>query len=148
MSISRFRELKAWQLSMDLAERVYLLTDAFPKSETYGLTSQIRRAAVSVPSNLAEGCGRDSTKEFLHFIAIAVGSICEIETQLLLSQRLKYINTSDLETTISIANRNQKSDSWIAKISQSENRVAVGSWEWVVGSEKMSTQSVHRKFNS
>jgi four helix bundle protein len=108
MSVSRFRELKAWQLSMDLAERLYLLTDAFPKSETYGLTSQIRRAAVSVPSNLAEGCGRDSTKEFLHFIAIAVGSICELETQLLLSQRLKYINTSDLETTLVLLTETRK----------------------------------------
>ncbi len=102
MSISRFRELKAWQLGMDLAERVYLLTDSFPKSETYGITSQIRRSAVSIPSNLAEGNGRDSTKEFLHFIAIAVGSICELETQLLLSQRLKYINMSDLETVLAL----------------------------------------------
>ena len=102
ISISRFRELKAWQLGMDLAERVYLLTDSFPKSETYGLTSQIRRSAVSIPSNLSEGCGRDSTKEFLHFIAIAVGSICELETQLLLSQRLKYINMSDLETVLGL----------------------------------------------
>ena len=100
MSISRFRELRAWQLGMDLTERVYLLTDSFPKSEIYGLTSQIRRCAVSVPSNLAEGNGRDSTKEFLHFIAISVGSICELETQLLLSQRLKYINEKDLETIL------------------------------------------------
>jgi four helix bundle protein len=98
MSISRFRELRAWQLGMDLTERVYLITDSFPKSEIYGLTSQIRRSAVSIPSNLAEGHGRTSGKEFLQFIAVAYGSICELETQILLSHRLNYIKISDLET--------------------------------------------------
>jgi four helix bundle protein len=101
MSVSRFRELRAWQLGMDLAERVYLLTDSFPKSETYGLTSQIRRSAVSIPSNLAEGHGRTSPKEFLQFIAVAFGSICELETQILLSHRLKYVtDANDLETIL------------------------------------------------
>jgi four helix bundle protein len=102
MSISRFRELRAWQLGMELAEHVYLLTDSFPKSETYGMTSQIRRSAISIPSNLAEGHGRTSSKEFLHFIAIAYGSICELETQLLLSHRLKYINVNDSETVLAL----------------------------------------------
>jgi four helix bundle protein len=97
MSISRFRELRAWQLGMDLTERVYLLTNSFPKSEIYGLSSQMRRAAVSIPSNLAEGHGRTSAKEFLQFISIAYGSICELETQILLSHRLKYIEPIDLE---------------------------------------------------
>jgi four helix bundle protein len=97
MSISQFRELRAWQLGMDLTEGVYLLTNSFPKPEIYGLTSQIRRSAVSIPSNLAEGHGRASTKEFLQFIAISCGSICELETQLLLSHRLKYIGTEDLD---------------------------------------------------
>jgi four helix bundle protein len=103
MSVSRFRELRAWQLGMDLAERVYLLTDSFPKSETYGLTSQIRRSAVSIPSNLAEGHGRTSSKEFLQFIAIAFGSICELETQILLSHRLKYVtDANDLEMMLAL----------------------------------------------
>ena len=102
MSVSRFRELKAWQLGMDLAERVYLITDSFPKSEIYGLTSQIRRCAVSVPSNLAEGHGRNSAKEFLQFIAISFGSICELETQILLSHRLKYINSQDYDTVLAL----------------------------------------------
>ena len=108
MSISSFRELRVWQLGMDLTERVYLLTNSFPKSEVYGLTSQIRRSAVSVPSNLAEGHGRASTKEFLQFIAIAFGSLCELETQILLSHRLKYIETSDLETTLSLLTETSK----------------------------------------
>ena len=102
MSVSRFRELKAWQLGMDLAERVYLITDPFPKSEIYGLTSQIRRCAVSIPSNLAEGHGRTSAKEFLQFIAISFGSICELETQILLSHRLKYINSQDSVTVLAL----------------------------------------------
>jgi four helix bundle protein len=102
MSISSFRELRAWQLGMDLAERVYQFTNSYPKSELYGLTSQMRRAAISVPSNLAEGHARDSSKEFIHFIAISVGSICELETQILLSHRLQYINTVDLESILDL----------------------------------------------
>ncbi len=108
MSISRFRELKAWQLGMDLTEKVYLLTDSFPKSEIYGLSSQIRRCAVSIPSNLAEGHGRTSAKEFLQFIAIAYGSICELETQILLSHRLKYLDTSNLETVSALLTETSK----------------------------------------
>ena len=108
MSISRFRELRAWQLGMDLTERVYLLTNSFPKAEIYGLTSQIRRCAVSVPSNLAEGHGRTSGKEFLQFIAIAYGSICELETQILISHRLKYIEDIDLETISTLLNETSK----------------------------------------
>jgi four helix bundle protein len=102
MSISRFRELRAWQLGMDLTEKVYLLTNSFPKSEIYGLTSQMRRCAVSIPSNLAEGHGRTFGKEFLQFIAIAYGSICELETQILLSHRLKYLETADLDGILSL----------------------------------------------
>ncbi|WP_310481953.1 four helix bundle protein [Chamaesiphon sp. VAR_48_metabat_403] len=108
MSISSFRELRVWQLGMDLAERIYILTDSFPKSETYGITSQIRRSAVSIPSNLAEGHGRNSTKEFLQFIAISFGSICELETQILLSYRLKYINKDDLETVLALLTETSK----------------------------------------
>ena len=108
MSISSFRELRVWQLGMELTEKVYCLTADFPKSETYGLSSQMRRSAVSIPSNLAEGHGRNSTKEFLQFIAIAFGSICELETQILLSYRFKYIETNDLETTLALLTETSK----------------------------------------
>jgi four helix bundle protein len=101
MSISSFRDLKVWQISMDLAEKIYLLTQKFPKSETYGIISQVQRACISVPSNIAEGHARDSTKEFLHFISIALGSLAELETQLLLASRFTYINKSDLESVLS-----------------------------------------------
>ena len=68
MSVGSFRELRVWQLGMEVTEKVYRLTADFPKSEIYGLSSQMRRSAVSIPSNIAEGQGRDSTKEFLHFL--------------------------------------------------------------------------------
>ncbi|WP_373545497.1 four helix bundle protein [Chamaesiphon sp.] len=97
MSVSSFRDLRVWQLGMEVAEKVYRLTADFPKSETYGLSSQMRRSAVSIPSNIAEGQGRDSTKEFLHFLAIAFGSICELETQLLLAHRFSYLSDNDLQ---------------------------------------------------
>jgi four helix bundle protein len=108
MSITSFRELRVWQLGMEVTEKVYRLTTDFPKSETYGLSSQMRRAAVSIPSNIAEGQGRDSTKEFLHFLAIAFGSICELETQLLLAHRFSYLSDNDLQTVLQILTETSK----------------------------------------
>src|SRR5580692_9874461 len=84
-----FRELVVWQRSMELAEVLYRLTSTFPKEEIYGLRAQIRRSAVSVPSNIAEGQGRLSTGEFRHFLGIARGSNCELQTQLEIARRLK-----------------------------------------------------------
>lgn len=96
MSVADFRDLSVWQLAMDLAESVYHLTLRYPKSEIYGLSSQLQRAAVSIPSNIAEGHARDSTKEFLRFLSVAQGSLAELETQLILSGRLNYFNQSQL----------------------------------------------------
>lgn len=84
--------LHIWKRSVDLAENVYKLTKQFPKEELYSLTNQIRRAVVSVPSNIAEGSQRTTTKDFAHFILIAKGSLAELQTQLLLSHRFAYIN--------------------------------------------------------
>jgi four helix bundle protein len=81
---------------MDMLEAVYRVTGAFPKSELYGLTGQVRRAAVSVPSNIAEGHTRESTKEYLNHISIAQGSLSEVQTQLEIASRLGYIGPSDL----------------------------------------------------
>ncbi len=91
MAVKSYRELVAWQKAMDLVEVVYRSTACFPKEEIYGLTSQVRRSAVSVPSNIAEGQGRTSTRDFLNFLSIAAGSLCEMETQLLIAQRLHYL---------------------------------------------------------
>ncbi len=85
-------KLTVWQESRNLAELVYAVTAAFPKSELFGLSSQLRRAAVSVPSNLAEGAARNSTRELAQFVGIANGSIAEMETQMELAARLGYIS--------------------------------------------------------
>jgi len=92
MPVKDYRELIVWQKAMDLVEMVYRVTGKFPNSELYGLTSQLRRAAVSVPSNIAEGQGRSTTRDFLHFLSIANGSLKEVETQVLISQRSGYID--------------------------------------------------------
>ncbi len=88
MSIKSHRDLRVWQKSMDLAEQVYEATVAMPKTEAYGLTSQLRRAAVSVPANIAEGYGRISTRSYAHFLKTARGSLLELETQLMLAERI------------------------------------------------------------
>ncbi|UJH91383.1 four helix bundle protein [Antarcticibacterium sp. 1MA-6-2] len=86
-----FQDLKIWQKAMDVAEQTYLISSEFPKEEKYGLTSQIRRSAISVPSNIAEGAGRNTDGEFRNFLGIASGSSNELFTQLILSHRLKLI---------------------------------------------------------
>jgi four helix bundle protein len=88
--MTTFRDLKAWQKGMDLSVAIYLHTEAFPADERFGLISQMRRASVSIPANISEGRGRDHVKEFLHFIAIAIGSLNELETLLILSERLGF----------------------------------------------------------
>lgn len=86
------KDLKVWQKAVDLALEVYRGTRCFPRDELYGLTSQIRRAAVSVPSNIAEGKGKSSDKELVLFLYHARGSLLEVETQLLIAQRLRYLD--------------------------------------------------------
>ncbi len=95
MTGRNYLDLIAWQRAMDLVEAVYQSTIGFPREEQFGLTSQLRRAAVSVPSNIAEGQGRQSPKEFRHHLSIAYGSLREIETQLLIAQRLGFLGTAE-----------------------------------------------------
>ncbi len=90
MAGQNYKDLIAWQKAMDLVEEVYRVSTSFPRDEIYGLTSQIRRAVVSVPSNIAEGQGRNSNNEFHRFLNIAHGSLREVETQLAIAVRLKY----------------------------------------------------------
>ena len=91
MSLRSHHQLQAWQEAMALVEMVYKATSTFPQSEIYGLTSQMRRASVSVPSNIAEGAARTGTKEFLQFLSISRGSLSELETQVLIAKKLEYI---------------------------------------------------------
>ena len=96
-----YKDLIAWQKSMSLVKNVYLHTRGFPKEEMYGLAAQLRRAAVSVPSNIAEGQGRLSKKEFKHFLSLSRGSLLEVETQVLIAADLHYLSSDiahDLET--------------------------------------------------
>jgi four helix bundle protein len=91
MAVQSFRDLRVWQSGMDLVVGIYELTRTLPKSEVYGLSSQMQRAAVSVPANIAEGHTRSSLKEYLHFLSIARSSLAEVETYLELMQRLSYM---------------------------------------------------------
>src|SRR5262245_33850165 len=86
-----YRDLETWQKAMDLVQEVYVATRDFPKEEIFGLRSQLRRAAVSIPSNIAERQGRESAKDFLRYLSIAYGSLCEVETQIVIAGRLGYI---------------------------------------------------------
>lgn len=87
-----FRNYDIWKKGMDIANNVYYLTDGFPKYETYGLADQLRRAAVSIPSNIAEGCSRTSEAKFAHFLEYSIGSCFEVETQLEIAKRRDYIS--------------------------------------------------------
>ena len=88
-----FRKLDIWIDGIELADSTYLLTDSFPKNEVYGLSSQMQRAAVSVPSNIAEGAGKDSNRDFARFLSISLGSLYELETQVEIAYRRGYIDS-------------------------------------------------------
>ena len=102
MRLQSYKELIVWQKSMDLAVEVYRLTNLFPKHELYGITSQMRRAAISIPSNIAEGYGRKYTKEFNQFLSVAYGSCLELETQLILAERLSLALLSEFDKAQSL----------------------------------------------
>ena len=96
-----FRKLNIWLDAMLLAKEVYLITSKFPKEEKYGMVSQINRCSVSVPSNIAEGSSRSSNKEFSHFVKISLGSLFELETQMILSNEFGIINEQELNNITS-----------------------------------------------
>ena len=104
-SIRTYRDLVAWQLGMELVEMVYRLTGSFPKAEQFGLTSQMRRAAVSIPANIAEGFGRGRKAEFRRFLEIARGSLFELQTHAELARRLGWIKGRALKETRDLAQR-------------------------------------------
>ncbi|AOY82360.1 four helix bundle protein [Moorena producens JHB] len=100
--INDFKDLKIWQKGMEIAEKCYFLTKLFPKDELYGMVKQIRRAAASIPANIAEGYGRRSTPEYIRFLNIAQGSINELETHIILSERVGLSNQKELELISSL----------------------------------------------
>jgi four helix bundle protein len=93
--MSNFRNLLIWQKSMSLTTKIYNSTKNFPKEEIFGLTSQIRRSSISIPSNIAEGFGRDSNKEYLRFLNISIGSLFEMQTQLEIAKNIQYLNDEE-----------------------------------------------------
>jgi four helix bundle protein len=99
-AISSYRDLVVWQEAMNLAEAAYRLTERFPKEETYGLTSQVRRSGASVPANIAEGYGRDSKGAYLQQLRVAQGSLKEFETHLLLAERVGLVDTAELAPSL------------------------------------------------
>lgn len=108
MTIESYRDLIVWQKSIELVVAVYKLTEKFPKTELYGLTSQIRRAAVSIPSNIAEGRCRGSRKDFRHFLLNAFGSGAELETQIVIAKRLGYCQDIESKDTDKLLNEVMK----------------------------------------
>ena len=106
--LKNYRELKVWKKAYALCLIIYRMTGKFPKEERYGLISQVRRSAVSIPSNIAEGYGRKTTADYVRFLYIAYGSLCELETQIMLSGDLNYLegsNLVDLKTNIAEVER-------------------------------------------
>src|SRR5437867_1692009 len=102
-SLKSYRDLLVWQKAIDLVTEAYRATAAFPKSETYGLMSQIRRAATSIPANIAEGYGRGSRKEYVQFLMVAQGSLKELETHFIVAEKLSYLTASQTERVLSHA---------------------------------------------
>ena len=96
MHLKSYRDLEVWQKAMDLVVGCYRMTEQFPKTELYGLTSQLQRAAVSIPANIAEGQGRSHTREFLNHLSVAYGSLMEVETHLEIAARLEYLDQAEL----------------------------------------------------
>lgn len=95
--IKSYKELIVWQKAIKLVREIFILTNKFPRSELYGIISQIRRAAISIPSNIAEGYGRRSKKEYLQFYSIAYGSAMELETQIIISKELLFTSTENFD---------------------------------------------------
>jgi four helix bundle protein len=105
VSLQSYRELEVWKAGVDLTELCYRATKVFPKEELFGLTSQIRRAAGSIPANIAEGYGRIHTKEYLHHLSIAQGSLKELETHLIVCQRVGLLDQRAVEPLFALADR-------------------------------------------
>jgi four helix bundle protein len=121
-SIKSYKDLLIWQKGIEIVADLYQLVESFPKEELYALTSQLKRAAVSVPSNIAEGYGRNSTQSYIHFVSISRGSLFELETQLLVAQKLKFIKNETLFSNImnQITEETKMINSFINKLESSK----------------------------
>ena len=121
-SIKSYKDLLIWQKGIEIVTDLYQLVENFPKEEQYALTSQLKRAAVLIPSNIAEGYGRNSTQSYIHFVSISRGSLFELETQLLVAQKLKFIKNETLFSNImnQITEETKMINSFINKLESSK----------------------------
>ena len=102
--MSTHKDLIVWQKGIELVKNIYLLTDSFPDSEQFGLVSQMRKCVISIPSNIAEGCGRNTDKELIHFLYIALGSSSELETQIIISVELNFLENEKATECLNLLN--------------------------------------------
>ncbi len=120
-----YRDMKVWKDSVSNSIFTYEMCKKFPKHEMFGLTSQMQRAAVSIASNIAEGCGRGTDPQLMHFINIALGSACELETQIIIAEKLYYISEGDakvwLENTLSLQKQLRSFRDYLAKLNNSKH---------------------------
>jgi len=116
-----YKELKVWQKARELVKFIYQLTQGYPKEEIYALTSQIKRAVISIPSNIAEGAGHTSKKEFSRYLGIAYASSCELDTQIILSYDLNFINHDELNDSGNYIDELQKMLSGLIKSLEKKN---------------------------
>ena len=123
--IQSYKDLLIWQKGIEITDKVYLLTKSFPNEEIYSLTNQIKRATVSIPSNIAEGFGRNSTKSYVNFLKISRGSLYELETQLIIAEKQNFISDLDLLKSINelISEEGKMINSYINKIELSNINV-------------------------
>ena len=120
MTLQTHKDLDVWKDSRKLVSLIYELTSKFPKEEVYSLTAQIKRAAITIPSNVAEGAARDSNKEYIHFLFIALGSVAELDTQLIIAKDLNFISDKDFNSTSEKLNIIGKMLSGLIKYRQSK----------------------------
>ncbi|MFK7050739.1 MULTISPECIES: four helix bundle protein [Flavobacterium] len=121
--IRSYKDLLIWQKGIDIVVSIYELVEDFPKEEMYALTSQLKRASVSIPSNIAEGYGRSSTQSYIHFVNIARGSLFEIETELIIANRLNFIKKNDCfnQLMLQIEEESKMINSFINKLESTKN---------------------------
>lgn len=121
--IRSYKDLLIWEKGIDIVVNIYELVEDFPKEELYALTSQLKRASVSIPSNIAEGYGRNSTQSYISFINIARGSLFEIETQLIIAKRLRFVKNESLynDLMLQIVEETKMINSFINKLELSKN---------------------------
>ena len=115
------KDLIVWKKGIELVKNIYLITNSFPNSEQFGLISQMRRCAVSIPSNIAEGCGRNSNKELIHFLYIALGSSSELETQIIISAELNFLENEKATECLNLLNEIIKMITSLIKSVKSRN---------------------------